>query len=1169
VLRAHAVAAGLDPGFAVLDEPAARALRREAFDVALGRWLEGDGPASAAALDVAAAYGADRLGELVGEVHDELRSQGRTVTLPGAVAPDVAAAGARLEGAAAAAEAALAGATRTLSTLDKALAAVRACRATLAGAAPGALPPAAACAGWSFGAGRVRELQDERVAAYLEACAGYLRARDDAAAVPVLGCLDDLLRGFAGAYAAAKRARSAVDFADLELIARDLLRDQPAVAAALRERFARVMVDEFQDTNPLQLELLELLGVEATFVVGDELQAIYGFRHADVEVFRRRRAELAARGATAELATSFRARPDLLATLDHAFGPGHGEGYVPLVAGRGEPPDPAGRVEVLLTDVSAWDGATNGTTTPPAASPELTAALGAGLDADRPSLAAEARLVAQRVRALVDARECRAGEVVVLARALRALAPIERALQDLGFATLSGGGRGWWGRRQVRDLLAWLSALANPRDETALLGVLASPLCGVSSDALALLGLARPAREAALWDLLVAAYAEGDPHGLRPRLGRDDDERLERLVAHLVAERAVAPRHGLDELLDRVVRATRYDEHLLALRGGARRLANVRKLQRLAAGFEAREGRDVRGFVDLALAELEADAVETDAPVEVEGQDAVQLMTMHAAKGLEFKVVVCAGLGRAGNRQHPDVLLDGDRVGLRLMGLDGSSRPALDYEALADDRKARERAEERRVLHVAMTRAEERLVLSGAVTLGEKWPKPSHGAAPLSWLGPELLPDVASALSVEAPELTVAVGDDGGAVRAVLNAPGTVGRVLADPPAAAPRDGTPPPASAAHEVAAEVPPASSADELPEPPAPPAAEPPAEAGQLSFDFAAPALTPTPPAPTPAPPAAMPAVPAPAPAPARSAAVAATAAAPVRRPAAPPVATLSYSSLVDHAACGYRAYLRRTLRLGEVEPPPHLREDAARGPDARLRGTIVHEVLETADLRPGAPAPDAEAVRAVAADHDVVLSDEELADVLGLLAAFAGSSVRSRLATATAVQREAPFALLLGEPDRAPGEPAAPLLNGVVDALATEPDGTALVVDYKTDRTAGDEDLGALVARDYPLQRAAYALACLRAGHPAVEVVHLYLERAGEPVAVRHVAADAPSLEALLLDAARPLLDGDHRPAAAPYAGLCARCPGRGGLCSWPTSMTDRPDPEAPPVGEQAP
>ena len=517
VLRGHAVAAGLDPGFAVLDEPAARALRREAFDVALGRWLGGHGPPSARALDVAAAYGADRLGELVGEVHDELRSQGRPVTLPAAAAPDLAAAAAWLQEAAAGAELALAGATRPLSSLDKALAAVRACRATLAATAPGAPPAAAACSAWSFGVGRVRELQDARVTAYLEVCAAYARARDDAAAVPVLACLDDLLRAFATAYAAAKRARSAVDFSDLELVARDLLRDQPAVAAALRERFARVMVDEFQDTNPLQLELLELLGVDATFVVGDELQSIYGFRHADVEVFRRRRAQLAARGATAELATSFRARPDLLATIDQAFGPGHGPGYVPLVAGRDEPRDPAGRVELLVTDATAWDGAANGTTTPPAAAPDLTAALGAGLDADRPSLAAEARLVAQRVRALVDAGECRAGEVVVLARALRALAPIERALQDLGLATLSGGGRGWWAARGPRPPRVALGAGQPARRDGA---PRRAGLAAVRREQrrAGAAGAARPARDAALWDLLVGAYAEGDPRGLRARL---------------------------------------------------------------------------------------------------------------------------------------------------------------------------------------------------------------------------------------------------------------------------------------------------------------------------------------------------------------------------------------------------------------------------------------------------------------------------------------------------------------------------------------------------------------------------------------------------------------------------------------------------------------------------
>ena len=125
----------------------------------------------------------------------------------------------------------------------------------------------------------------------------------------MLALIDELLGRFADAYAAAKRARSAVDFDDLELHARDLLAASPAAAGAYAGRFERIMVDEFQDTNPLQLEILGFLDRGNVFTVGDELQSIYGFRHADVEVFRRRRRELDAVGAAATLATSFRARP--------------------------------------------------------------------------------------------------------------------------------------------------------------------------------------------------------------------------------------------------------------------------------------------------------------------------------------------------------------------------------------------------------------------------------------------------------------------------------------------------------------------------------------------------------------------------------------------------------------------------------------------------------------------------------------------------------------------------------------------------------------------------------------------------------------------------------------------------------------------------------------------
>src|SRR5205814_201087 len=111
-------------------------------------------------------------------------------------------------------------------------------------------------------------------------------------------------------------------------------------------------------------------------------------------------------------------------------------------------------------------------------------------------------------------------------------------------------------------------------------------------------------------------------------------------------ERTLAPRLALDVLLERVIERTRYDEHVLRLPGGRRRMANVTKLIRLAVAFEARAGRDARGFIDRARAELEAEAREPDAPIEIEALDAVRLMTIHAAKGLEFGVVVLADLGR-------------------------------------------------------------------------------------------------------------------------------------------------------------------------------------------------------------------------------------------------------------------------------------------------------------------------------------------------------------------------------------------------------------------------------------------------------------------------------------------------------------------------------------------
>ena len=1051
VLRAHAVGAGLDPAFAVLDEAAARAARRQAFDRALADFLaDRDGTTRRDALDLVAAYGADRLEAMVRDAHDTLRSRGHTrPALPRPRVPDVAGGHRELAAAASAAATALAGA-RSLLTIDRARAALAACLHALDDLAPGAVAADAMLAAGAFKGGAVAELKGPECARYLDAHAAFARACRDVRAVAALALTDELLGRYADAYAQAKREVSAVDFDDLELHVRDLFDGTPAVAEGYATRFERIMVDEFQDTNPLQLALLDHLDRDNVFAVGDELQSIYGFRHADVELFRARRETLASRGAAATLATSFRAHPDIVATIDAAFAPVHGAGWIGLRAGRADAPASEPLVELLITDADACADED-----------------GAGLPAASPARRTEARLVASRVAELVHAGLARAGDVAVLLRAATNMPLFEQALELEGLSTLSTGGRGWWARRQVQDLCAYLGALVNPRDEPALLGLLACPLVGLSSDALALIARAARGGSGALWDAVL------DPE---LALGEVDAARLRAFQAWFGAERAQAPRRGIDELLARVVARTGYDLHVLALPGGERRLANVHKLQGLAAAFEARHGRDLRAFIDLAAAELEADAREPDAPVDLGDLDAVRLMTIHAAKGLEFGVVVLADLGRPPNVRQGDLLVDGDRVGLRLVEMDGATSPSLDHDALRGDRRAAEAAEERRVMHVALTRARERLIVSGALSLGSGWPT-TGGAAepPLAWMARALVPDVGELVTAGAETVheRATDGQRMARVRVAFRGGGEEQEQLTL-------------ALADRRVADEVADSTTA-------------------------------------------ASPAGP--------------------REPGAAAATEFSYSSLGRYARCPYRFYLERELGLRAQEVPVHLRSDAhpVEGLDPLARGTLVHELLEGLDLSAGARPPSADDVRDLGAVHEVALDDAQVADLLAMVAAFAASDLRARLGATIGLAREQPFAFAL-DADGA-------LVNGIVDVLGVEADGTALIVDYKSDPVAG-ADLDAVVEASYGVQRRMYALAALRSGAPATEIVHLFLERAGEPVTRRYAATDAERLADDLRARAAGLLAGEYPVTDTPHRGLCATCPGRGGLCSQPLQRTDR-------------
>ncbi|MBA2357717.1 MAG: UvrD-helicase domain-containing protein [Actinobacteria bacterium] len=681
LLKSYPFAAGLDPRFRELDEAQGSVVRSEAFERALTDFCSSDEPARLALL---ASYGSRRLRTMLIGVYETLRSAGRELvlslgearSLPERLGELVEAARC-LAADAAATEAQIAAARGLLDLLDR-------------DPIPDRL--------LDLTAFRTR---GERAASFEEARRGVEQAALDRLAARDRDLLQELLERFAGEYAAAKERESLVDFEDLQLRARDLLRDHPEVREREQLRFRSIMVDEFQDTNRLQCELVDLLaGGPSTpelFFVGDEFQSIYGFRHADVQVFRERRER---EGGGLALTRNYRSRPEVLAAVNHLFEADFGEGFQPLAASA-EFPDPVfgHPVELLVTDKSTYAET--------------------GVHWRR----GEARHIARRVRELVDSGAAAPGEIVLLFAAGTDAEWYEEELRRQGLPTSRATGRGYFGQQQVVDVLSYLRLLHNRYDDQALLTVLASPFVGVSNDALVLIRRAAPRRPlfTAIERVLPPELDERDAQLLRAFR-----QRYERLVS-------ASTRLSLERLCELVVGEHDYDLAVLAQWDGRRRFANIRKLARLARSYEELRGPDIEGFVRFVRDQEALGARELEAVAEEEGADAVRLLTIHAAKGLEFKVVVVADAGR--DRQPPsgdDILaLSDGRFGFRVADpLTSVRRAAFAYEDVKERLVQEEREERLRLYYVAMTRAIDRLIVSGAIDPG----RPAEAQTPIGWV---------------------------------------------------------------------------------------------------------------------------------------------------------------------------------------------------------------------------------------------------------------------------------------------------------------------------------------------------------------------------------------------------------------------------------------------------
>ncbi|MBA2764204.1 MAG: UvrD-helicase domain-containing protein [Thermoleophilaceae bacterium] len=950
LLSNHALLAGLDPRFSVLDEDEAARLRVRAFDRAFTAF-------GAAAVDddrfeVAAAVGYDRLRDTVSGAYDELRALGQArPILPELEPVDPAAAASELIEAAAALTEELR-ADEAKQFVARALEKVVAVGAVLDGGEVSEDDPRS----WLIKS-KSPVLSTPAVERYNHACRSLERALVESASAHHYDHLRELVSFYGLQYAGLKRSRSALDFEDLQLTARDLLASNAAVRAAYQRRFRHLMVDEFQDTNALQSSLIALLHFEqgeprnALFTVGDALQSIYAFRHADLEVFRAgaRAAEAAPdeRSVVRRLTANFRSSGPVLALVNALGEQLLGPDFSPLVLGG--PGAGPGAAEILVTEREGW--------------PKQGLMRGVSDDEQaQPWRLAEARALAARLRALVDGGE-RRGDIVVLLRSYTHVEAYERALEDVELAPYVIGGRRYWSRLPVSDVRALLGCVANPTDDRALISALASPACAVRPDTLWLLTKAAAGAPVLAALELLASDDPGSEddwsQNARALLGEipaDDVQALHDFATRLERVRKAAHGLTLEGLIDRVIAETGYDLAMLMAPGGRRRMANIRKLMALAREFEAAEGRDLRGFLDQIELAVSAGSREPDATIQVEGHDGVRIMTIHAAKGLEFPVVAVADLGRglgavgAGSDLRVAAAAPGSdrlRVGLRLARLGRPRKAILDHAEIAEQAVARDREEERRLLHVAMTRAERLLILSGACrseALAED-PSPtepllSTALRVLGWSpaierltipgAPALLEDPAGPTDPVEVEVSLTVPPDlAEAVDPVQL------RLLTDPE----RD-----ASAAVEIG------------------PLRDP---------EMLAPASG-----------------------------------------AARPVTHASYSSLSLFDRCGYRFYVERVLGLGGGAAPVAISSEAEGldpAPEQRFGlGTVVHELLEHSANRGFAAADQ---VQAAALLEREGVGQAELERATGLVDRFLGSGVRKRL-DGGVIHAETPFLLSLG-------------------------------------------------------------------------------------------------------------------------------------------------------------
>ena len=541
---------------------------------------------------------------------------------------------------------------------------------------------------------------------------------------PIIEGLVELTIAFHKAYRDMKQEQGIMDFSDLEHLCLALLVEpgteddpQPSdVAKELQDTFKEIMVDEYQDTNGVQETIINLISrVDNRFYVGDVKQAIYSFRMADSSLFMEKYNTYGDTDAVErriDLAKNFRSHENILAATNFLFyqimteeaaelNYTEAESLIPGRIVENAPEDwVGGDVELQLLDVSKDTLSASESDEDEGGDPE---------NNER-----ELDFIIQKIKEIHGAkkkvqnpdgtfRQIEWRDFAILRRSLAGWGTrAVEAMRQAGIPAVVNERDGYFEAQEIQLLLALLSIIDNPEQDLPMAAVLHSGLVGLDANEL---GALRLSGEGSLWSLMPAYAKEAQ------------DERLLAFIDHMERWRTLSRRHGVTDLLWDIYESQDYVNYVGAMPNGLVRRANVLALYDRAKGYEASGFRGLFRFLRFVESLRDSNQDMPLANVVSEADNVVRLMTIHKSKGLEFPVVFLSGVQKGFNMMdlRSELLID-KNAGLGLKGYFPDIRvsfPTMPWFYVKDVKEAALKAEEQRILYVALTRARDKLIMTG------------------------------------------------------------------------------------------------------------------------------------------------------------------------------------------------------------------------------------------------------------------------------------------------------------------------------------------------------------------------------------------------------------------------------------------------------------------------